>query len=134
MRILSILSKSQKKRILAEIRTLLCICMAGLLYILVCTYTLFRVPCMFYILTGWKCPGCGITRMCLFLLRGNVKSAWEANQVLFILLPLAILFLIRREILYIKTGVRKLSRIENISLYVVLAILIIFSVIRNIFL
>ena len=50
---------------------------AGLLYGLVGSPLGFRVPCLFYRLTGLRCPGCGMTDLCLALLRGR---PWEAAR------------------------------------------------------
>ena len=38
--------------------------------------------CPFWKLTGLLCPGCGVTRMCLALLRLDVAAAWRANAAL----------------------------------------------------
>lgn len=70
--------------------------------------------------------------MCLFLLQEEFRAAWEANQMLFILLPGFIPYLIEKEIIYIKTGTREMSRIENVLLYIVLVALLGFGVIRNV--
>ena len=35
--------------------------------------------CLFRGLTGWPCPGCGITTSLLALARGDVQASWSAN-------------------------------------------------------
>ncbi|MBR5453443.1 MAG: DUF2752 domain-containing protein [Clostridia bacterium] len=40
-------------------------------------------PCPIYSLTGCLCPGCGATRMCFSLLRGDVAAAVGYNPFLF---------------------------------------------------
>jgi hypothetical protein len=35
--------------------------------------------CVFHRLTGWECPGCGMTRAFLRLLRGDWRGAWGFN-------------------------------------------------------
>ncbi len=37
------------------------------------------MPCPLLKLTGLPCPGCGMTRSCLALLRGNWAAAWRFN-------------------------------------------------------
>ena len=37
------------------------------------------LPCPFRTLTGWWCPGCGMTRATHHLLRGNVIQALQYN-------------------------------------------------------
>lgn len=43
--------------------------------------------CMFYMLTGWECPGCGSQRMLHALLHGDIGDAWKANPVVLCMLP-----------------------------------------------
>ena len=44
---------------------------AGLFYGYVLIPLGFRVPCLFRRVTGLRCPGCGITDLCLGLLHGR---------------------------------------------------------------
>lgn len=104
----------------------------GLLYGWLCVHTGVAVPCVFYQITGYSCPGCGVTRMCLNILKGNIPEAIRCNPALFFsLLPL--LFVFADSIIrYIKNGERKLRRWQEIVLYIVIAVLLIHGVIRNI--
>lgn len=45
-------------------------------------------PCVFYVSTGWFCPGCGSTRMLHELLNGNLVRALSLNPATFVLLPI----------------------------------------------
>lgn len=47
--------------------------------------------CLFKLLTGWDCPGCGSTRALHALLHGRPADAWSANPALFAAVPLAAL-------------------------------------------
>lgn len=38
-------------------------------------YWLFHMPCMFHLVTGLYCPGCGGTRALLYLVRGQVVQS-----------------------------------------------------------
>lgn len=51
------------------------------------------IPCIFYKITGLKCPGCGITRMLLSIWKLDFRSAYEANQMIFILQPVLYYFI-----------------------------------------
>lgn len=39
-------------------------------------YRLFHIPCLFHLLTGLYCPGCGGTRAAVYLLRGQVAQSF----------------------------------------------------------
>ena len=45
-----------------------------------------KIPCIFHTLTGYYCPGCGITRMLFSLLNLNFYQAFRYNPLVFILL------------------------------------------------
>lgn len=50
------------------------------------------IPCPFHLATGVCCPGCGMTRSCLSLVRGEWAAAFGFHPLSFALLPLACLF------------------------------------------
>lgn len=86
----------------------------------------------FHKFTGLLCPGCGITRMILAILHLDFKSAFQYNQVVFIFSPIILYFIIRLYVYWLKSENYKLSLIENIVVYIMLTILLIFGIIRNI--
>jgi len=49
-----------------------------------------RLPtlCLFRNLTGWECPGCGMTRAILSLLRGDLATALHYNRMVVLVFPL----------------------------------------------
>lgn len=51
----------------------------------------FYPRCPFFMLTGLKCPGCGLTRAMHQILHGNIVKAFRYNQFLVVALPLAII-------------------------------------------
>lgn len=92
-----------------------------------------RIPCVFRLLTGLKCPGCGTTRMCLSLLHGNVRAAVYYNKIVpFLLPPLAIIF-VRQCYNYVFNGKFVFSKFEHRFFIVSIVILLIYMVLRNIF-
>ena len=90
------------------------------------------IPCLFYEMTGLKCPGCGITRMLTSLLHLDVVSAFWHNPFLFVTGPFLIAYLAASEIRYIREGSRRMGKWE-ILLWVMLVLLIVYGVLRNIF-
>jgi hypothetical protein len=55
----------------------------------------FPSLCLFRNLTGWECPGCGMTRAILCLLRGDLAAALHYNRLALIVFPLLGYCLIR---------------------------------------
>ena len=89
------------------------------------------IPCLFRAVTGWKCPGCGVTTMCLSLLRGDITKAYESNPVLLLLSPFFLVWGIWRSVLYIRTGKGTNSKWETYMGTVLLVILLVFFLWRN---
>lgn len=90
------------------------------------------MPCLFRSITGFRCPGCGMTRMCVALLHLDFESAFHYNQVLFFLMPvLGIIFLID-AVGYVKTGRWSAGRIQNYIFYASIIAMVAFGVLRNI--
>lgn len=77
---------------------------AGLLYATVICLTGYAVPCLFREVTGLLCPGCGITHMCLALMRLDFAEAWRANRFLFVLSPAIVGLILYNAICWIRTG------------------------------
>ena len=47
----------------------------GLAYFLLTQLTPLRIPCIFQKITGFACPGCGMTHLCMQLLRLDFAGA-----------------------------------------------------------
>lgn len=90
------------------------------------------IPCVFYQITGYRCPGCGVTRMCLCIMKGNIPEAVRCNPALFFcsfpLMGIAIDGVCR----YIKTGKTTLRKWQEVLLYLIVVILLVHGVVRNI--
>ena len=105
--------------------------MAGLLYGIFVSYTGLAIPCRFRKVTGLLCPGCGVTGMCVALLHLNWKGAFFCHPVLFVLLlPLTAVFICSAAG-YVQNGRFRFARWQNLILYVSVAALVIFGVVRN---
>lgn len=76
----------------------------GLGYALWVHLTHLSIPCPFHAVTGLLCPGCGVTRLCLALLRLDVAGAWQANAVLLALMPILAVMLGYRAVVYVRQG------------------------------
>ena len=89
----------------------------------------FYIPCLFHKITHLYCPGCGITRMILSILKLNFYQAFRYNPLLFIMMPFIILY----ELLYYINWIQdKDFKISNKIWYTLLIITIIYTILRNI--
>lgn len=83
-----------------------------------------RIPCVFYRFTGVRCPGCGITDLCLNLLHGRIVP--EYNWGLMLMFPL-ILWLIYAQ----WKGAHQ--KAVNVVAWVVVAFLLLWTGFRNLY-
>ena len=103
----------------------------GLGYALFVRLTGWGIPCVFHLLTKLECPGCGVTRMCLALLRLDFYAAARYNLLLLCLLPVAGVLYGWKAVRYVRTGVNEIGKGEKIFYCIVFALCIVFSVLRN---
>lgn len=105
---------------------------AGLLYAFICRMAGHPIiPCVFHMATGLCCPGCGVSRMCLALLRLDFRAAFRANAAIMLLLPFGIIIAVRTAVRYIKYGTFSPTQMENRILCIMTGILILFGIVRN---
>ncbi len=104
---------------------------AGLGYALWVRLTGLAIPCPFRAVTGLLCPGCGVTRLCLALLRGDFPAAWSANPVLLLLLPVLAALAVRMAVQYVQEGRTAGPRWESALLWAAVGLLVAWGVVRN---
>ena len=88
------------------------------------------IPCLFYEITGYYCPGCGITRVLFSLLKLDFYQAFRYNPLIFILIIITGIYLLVKFIL--KKFMNISIEIPNYVYYILLIIVIIFGILRNI--
>ncbi|NMA91192.1 MAG: DUF2752 domain-containing protein [Amphibacillus sp.] len=97
---------------------------SGVFYLKVLSPTLgISIPCIFRKITGFYCPGCGMTRASLALLDGDIYQSFRYNMLIYILIPLLVLFYILD-----KKGNKKYSQIIMTSM---LILTFLFGILRN---
>lgn len=106
----------------------------GLLYAYVFMRFGIGIPCLFRMITGLKCPSCGVTHMACSLLSGDVGGAYQDNRLMFVLLPVFCIYAVKFSFLYVKNGHISLSGFDRVVAVVLIVILILFGIIRNIYL
>lgn len=105
--------------------------MIGIVYSIWCQTTGIAIPCFVYQTTGYYCPGCGVSRMCLALLRGNLRQAAECNLALFFVFPILLFVFGVSAYRYILTGKWEQKKWQDRILLILLIGLILFGVLRN---
>lgn len=88
------------------------------------------IPCLFYEITGYYCPGCGITRLLFSFLKLDFYQAFRYNPLIFILIIITGIYWLVKFIL--KKFMNISIAIPNYVYYILLVIVIIFGILRNI--
>jgi hypothetical protein len=91
------------------------------------------IPCMFHVLTGLDCVGCGLTRALHALLHGDVAAAASYNLFMLIWLPLPV-WSLTAEWLHAVAGRPVLPLIKDYRwlMIALVASAVLFLVLRNI--
>ena len=93
----------------------------------------FYIPCPIHKLTGLYCPGCGLTRMLLSILKLDFYKALRYNPLLFIMLPFIIFFIIDDVYKFYQKKEPIYKKINDKVWYILIFILIVYGVLRNIY-
>lgn len=120
-----------KRRVEKVLIFLVTLMASGVAYVVFYIFVGFGIPCPFHLVTGLRCPGCGITRMVVSLVHFDFELAFHYNAALFVALPVFLVLAISIIVGYIKTGSQKLSRWQSIVVISLIVILLLFGVIRN---
>ena len=86
------------------------VAIAAVLLYAVAVNLIFHAFCPLVILSGFPCPGCGVSRATLCFMTGRWQSAWQMNPVIF---PIALFaayfclcrYLLGRKVKGAKTGI-----------------------------
>lgn len=127
-------SKEQKERLKKLLTGIAIAVSVGLLYYLVIRIADIKIPCIFYTVTGLYCPGCGVTRMILALLRFDFVKAFYSHPVLFCIAPFLAVCFGAQAVNYVKSGKRSLALWQNIIIYSAIFLLVAFCIVKNLFL
>ncbi|MDE7432393.1 MAG: DUF2752 domain-containing protein, partial [Lachnospiraceae bacterium] len=106
-----------KKRALTVFMYIISILVIGILYGIFVIKTGLGLPCIFHYVTGLKCPGCGVSRMCMSLMRFDIFSAYHYNRVLFILSPVLMIVFAYQIYKYVRYDETKLTKVQSAVIY-----------------
>ena len=121
--------KKRKKRIIIR-DIVIIVLLVG--YYFFNKYTGIYIPCIFYEITGYKCPGCGITHLVFALLKLNFKEAFTSNPLVSIYMPFIISYFVYYDYLYVYQKKDKIiCKIPNWVWIILIIITLGYGVIRN---
>lgn len=92
----------------------------------------FAIPCLINTITGFKCPGCGITHMLMAISHLDFKGAFYYNPFIFVTSPLILYFFIKDTLYQCGFIKSKIGKTENIILYVYVVLFILYGIVRNV--
>lgn len=99
----------------------------GLIYI-----SDIRIPCLFKLITGLHCPGCGITRCLEHLIKLEFYASFRSNPLVFILLPFLTYYLIYKIYIWIMDKKDNItSNIKGWPIYLLIVVVLLFGILRN---
>lgn len=107
-----------------------------LLTLIICIFIFvinkYKIPCIINSVFGIFCPGCGITRMFLSIIKLDFYQAFRYNIIVFLLLPLFVFY----GFLEFKNKQFNKKNILNSEKYkflwmIILIIVILFGILRN---
>ena len=91
------------------------------------------LPCAFYLITGFYCPGCGAGRACYSILHGEIIAALTYNPLLVIMLPWIGIYIVFRVIDWATTGENHVDRrLNETGLLIIYVVLCLYGILRNI--
>ncbi|MBO5474575.1 MAG: DUF2752 domain-containing protein [Lachnospiraceae bacterium] len=99
--------------------------MAGVVFLvyMAAVNRIFHAFCPSVVITGFPCPGCGLTRAAGYLLIGRVRQAWEMNPVIFPIAAAAVYFGVSRYLLG-----RRVRGIKGLLIIVLILLCVVFCI------
>lgn len=124
--------RTKEERKYRLLRNIVILCAAGVVYYLFFSLTGRGIPCLFRVLTGYLCPGCGMTHAAAALIHGDFAGAYRENALVFTVIPVLLLYLLYRAVLYVRYGNVKFKTWEVILQAVLICICIGYAIWRNV--
>ncbi len=103
-----------------------------LIYLVLSQFFNIYIPCIFNEITGLYCPGCGVTRMLISMIKLDFYQAFRYNQLLFIFSPFILFLIINYIYCTFKKKESIYKKIPEKVWYILLTITIIYWILRNI--
>lgn len=87
------------------------------------------IPCVFHEITGYYCPGCGITRCLTSILLGQFYQAFRYHMLVFCLLPFALLYGSASYLYWLMD--RRITKVPNYIWNLLFIVTVLFGIMRN---
>ena len=87
--------------------------------------------CLFRLLTGFQCPGCGSTRALHQLLHGHVVAAFMLNPFFLLAIPFLLYWLVRYSVVVMRGGVPRQNTLPAPYIYALFFVVLSFWIFRN---
>ena len=87
--------------------------------------------CVFRYLTGFTCPGCGITRALHQVLHGHFLEAFTLNPLLLLAIPVLLFALLRYTVIVLRGGVPRSNVLPASYTYALIFVVLSFWIFRN---
>lgn len=125
------MNTEQKQRLRSILLKTIILLFIGFAYLLFIRITGWGIPCLIKLVTGKLCPGCGITRMIMALLRFDIKTAADNNILLLCLLPFFAVLGSYKLYEYVKKGECEMKLPEKVFYIVAFILCVAFWIMRN---
>jgi hypothetical protein len=106
---------------------------AGAIYLFVFEpgRTGFFPVCLFRLLTGLTCPGCGTTRALHEIMHGHLLEAFMLNPLLLLALPLLLFAFVRYSLMVLRGHIPRKNALPAPYIYALFFIVVGFWIFRN---
>jgi hypothetical protein len=91
----------------------------------------FFPVCMFRLLTGLTCPGCGTTRALHEIVHGHFLTAFMLNPLLLIASPFLLFAFMRYSVIVMNGGVPRKNALPATCIYAIFFVVVGFWIFRN---
>ena len=102
-----------------------------ILYLIIGYKYKLYLKCPFKLITGFYCPGCGVTRMLYKIITLDFYQAFRYNPLLFVCFPFILFLLINNIYSHIKNKKALYKKIPELVWYILIIIFIIYGILRN---
>jgi len=91
----------------------------------------FFPACPFRLLTGFTCPGCGVTRALHQILHGHFYTAFTLNPLFLLAIPFILLAFLRYSVIVMRGGIPRRNALPAPYIYAIFFAILSFWIFRN---